>query len=352
MNFLELQQSGFDKTEAGLKKFNTLLAKEYKKSLDSIRGDLQVLYNKITGDLSPAEIALAMKSNPAWYYTQALKFDRLQALQKKVQTEFIKASIAAGNMTVESSKMAITNNFYSQQFALDFAYPKALSFTVLNPKVVEVSVLGTPEAWNKISKKIYGKPAAYIPKYGTLSSILTKNRKADLIKIQSAITQGLIQGHSYTKTAGAVKDVLGSTTSQAITILRTEGARNMNSGAYASHNIGVSKGVPVRRMAVETLDTRTRQQSQSIDGDYADENDQFHYPGGLLVDIIGNSGVAKYDINERGRSVEIIEGEEPTERRGRDPVTGKNSVMSYKNYDTWAEENGLTKNATGRWVLK
>ena len=352
MNLQQMNETGYDNTANEIKKFNSLLAKEYRMALDSIRLDLQDLYNKVTEKYTPIELGKILKNNPAFLYTESLKFDRLQSLQKKVQDQYIKTSIKAGFMTVEASKQAITNNFYAQQFGTIFASGKPLSFTVLNPIVVEVSVLGTMQAWDNLAKQIYGKSGAYIPKYGTLSSILTKNRKADLLKIQSAITQGLIQGKSYVKTSMAVKEVLDSATYQALRIVRTETARNLNSGAYASHNILLSKNVPLKRMAIETLDTRTRQQSQFIDGDLTDDNDQFTYPAGLKVDIIGNSGFGKYDINERGRSVEIIEGEEPEERRGRNPATGKNELMSFVDYDTWAKNNGLTKNATGRWIYK
>lgn len=351
--------SGFDSTTNEIKKFNTLLAKEYKKALDEIRGDIQKVYNKVIGDRSPVQLAAILKEQPAWMFTEAAKFDRLKGLQKRVQTEFIKSSIAAGNMTVESSKLAITNNFYRQQFALDFASPVKLSFTVLNPKVVEISVLGTQKVYQGIVKAtrdrlntVYGDITKYQPKHGTLIDVILNNRKAQLARIQSSITQGLIQGKSFTQTAKDVKNIMDSTASQALRIARTEGTRNMNSGEFASHNVALSQGLDLSRMAIETLDDRTRGQSQFIDGTLTDENDQFTYPGGLKVDIIGNSGVAAYDIHERGRSIEIIDGQAPETRTGRNPVTGKNETMSFKNYNAWAKENNLVQNKTGRWVVK
>jgi len=359
MTLEEMGLSGFTQTEKEIKQFNTLLAKEYKKALDSIRADIQKVYNKVIGDNSPAQLAAILKEQPAWLYTESAKFDRLSGLQKKVQTQFIKASIAAGNMTVESSKLAITNNFYKQQFALDFASPVKLSFTVLNPKVVEISVLGTPKVYQGIVKatkerldKVYGDITKYQAKHGTLVDVILNNRKAQLAKIQSSITQSLIQGKSYTQTAKDVKGIMDSTASQAIRIVRTESGRNMNSGAFASHNVALSQGLDIKRMAIETLDDRTRGQSQFIDGTMTDENDQFTYPRGLKVDIIGNSGVAAYDINERGQSIEIIDDQAPETRTGRNPVTGVNEQMSFKDFNTWAKENGMVQNSTGRWVLK
>ena len=354
-----MNETGYKNTRNDIKRFNTLLATEYKKSLDSIRADIQILYNKITEKYSPAQLGAILKDNPTFLYNESLKFDRLQALQKKIQTEYVKASIKAGSMTVEASKTAITNNFYAQQFALDFASPMKLSFTVLNPKVVEISVLGTPSVWNKIAKDVqdrisgkYGAIGNYQPKYGSLSSILTKNRKADLLKIQSSITQGLIKGQSYTKTAKDIKKILDSSATQALAVVRTESGRNQNAGQYASHNVALSQGLDIKRMALEVLDVVTRGQSQFIDGAYTDENDQFTYPGGLKVSIIGNSGVAKYDINERGVAIEVIDDMEPETRTGRNPLTGKNETMDFKSYPEWMDSKGFTQNATGRWVLR
>ena len=354
-----MNETGYKNTQNDIKKFNILLATEYKKSLDSIRADIQILYNKITEKYSPAQLGAILKDNPTFLYNESLKFDRLQALQKKIQTEYVKASIKAGSMTVEASKTAITNNFYAQQFALDFASPMKLSFTVLNPKVVEISVLGTPSVWNKIAKDVqdrisgkYGAIGNYQPKYGSLSSILTKNRKADLLKIQSSITQGLIKGQSYQKTAKDITKIFNTTASNALRIVRTESGRNMNAGAYASHNVAKDLGLDVVRMILSVLDDRTRSQSQTVDTKIENEEGYFTYPGGVLVAFPGNSGNPAWDINDRETVIEVIEGELPETRTGRNPISGVNETMTFKDYPSWMKSKGFTQNKTGRWVLK
>jgi len=73
------------------------------------------------------------------------------------------------------------------------ASPVSLSFTVLNPAVVEISVLGTPTVWKKIGKdaaerisKKYGDLSKYQPKHGTLTNTILNNRVKDLQKIQTS----------------------------------------------------------------------------------------------------------------------------------------------------------------------
>ncbi len=361
MTLAQLNESGFKSTQAEIKRFNTLLAQQYKKALDQIRADTQKLYNKVTAKFTPVQLGKILETNPAFLYTESLKFDRLQALQKKVQTEFIKASIAAGNMTVESSKTAITNNFYKQQFGVMFANasPVSLSFTVLNPAVVEISVLGTPTVWKKIGQdavdrigKKYGDLSKYQPKHGSLTSTILNNRVKDLQKIQTSITQGLIQGKSFQQTAKDVKQVLDSTASQALTVVRTESMRNMNAGSFANHNQSVNQGLEMDRQILSVLDDRTRSQSQTVDAQISDENNQFIYPDIGAVDFPGNTGVARFDINDRETVIEIIDGQSPELRRGRNPVTGENEIMSFKDYPTWMSDNGFRQNPTGRWILK
>ena len=80
-----MNEKGYSNTQNDIKKFNSLLATEYKKSLDSIRADIQDLYNKITVKYTPVELGKILKDNPTFLYNEALKFDRLQALQKRIQ---------------------------------------------------------------------------------------------------------------------------------------------------------------------------------------------------------------------------------------------------------------------------
>ena len=355
-----MNEKGFKDTQAEIKRFNTLIAAEYRKAMDEINRDIRQVYDRIIGGRSYSEVAQLLKEQSSWLYAQANKFDRLQSLQKKIQTEYIKASIKAGNMTVEASKTAITNNFYRQQYSIAFASDIQLSFSVLNPKVVEVSVLGTPRVWKTLQAKVlksiekkYGNLTAYQAKYGgTLSSLLAKNRKVDIAKLQSALNQGLIQGKSYTKTVKDIKTVLKSSTYQAMRVVRTESNRNMNAGAYAAHNVALSEGLELTRVILATLDSRTREQSQRVDDMQEDENGMFHYPGGVLVEFPGNTGNPAWDINDRETVIETLEGERPEQRTGRNPLTGESEIMNYTDYDNWMSNNGMAQNGTGRWMIK
>ena len=355
----EMGLLGFKQTQAEVKKLEPIIIKEYQDALTAINKDLRKIYDKVIGDLTPTQLAALMKDNPAWLFTEAAKFNRLTDLEKAVREIYLKTSLKAANQTVEAGKLSMINNFFKQQFALDFAAIDPLSFAVLNPAVVEASVLGTTKIWDDLRKATqdriddtFGNPTKYISRHGTLSATLIKNRTKDLADIKTAIDQGLIQGKSFTRTAKDVKKILDGSASQALTVVRTESGRNSNSGHLANTNQARSQGLDVRRQIVSVLDDRTRPQSQQVDLRLENDEGFFTYPGGLLVAIPGNSGVASIDINDRERTIDIIDGQEPDTRVGRNPLTGKNETMSFKSYDDWMKDNGFTQNATGRWIPK
>ena len=68
--------------------------------------------------------------------------------------------------------------------------------------------------------------------------------------------------------------------------------------------------------------------------------------------ILGNPGVAAYDINERGRSIDIVPGTKPGQRTGRDPATGHPAEATFKNFDDWMKKNDLKYNKSGRIVAR
>jgi len=216
---------------------------------------------------------------------------------------------------------------------------------------VKVSVLSTPKIWESIRENHPAQIkdlAKYQPKHGTLIETLTANRAKDITKINQAITQGLLKGDSYSTMARNIKDIMNGSANQAVRIARTEGIRNMNAGALANTEDAMNAGVDVGREVVEVMDSRTRDQSLDINGDRYPGIEPFLYPDGLLVNSIGNSGVAKYDINERGGSVDYVEGIEPNTVEGVNPVTGDPGNTDMRQFNAWMRENDLVYTDTGR----
>lgn len=330
-------------------------------------------YKKAYLDINKSLDAILIKIktvNPEDYYNEVVKFNRLEALKRQIATIYNEAAGKAGLLQVESASLAISNKYYENMYAVNWFSADAFHgqtnfqyFAVLNKATIESSVLGTPKVWESLSKAQRKALKPLFPKHGTLAKTLNDNRVKDLLKLQEVITQGLLKGKSSVKTAkdlqkvftdiaADVKERMEVSASNALRIARTEGARNMNSGAYANTQAGIDAGLELKRKAEETLDSRTREQSHFIDNEVVEGDQPFNYPGGLKVMIIGNSGVAEYDINERGRSIDIVPGTPPGRRVGRDPATGEILEASFKNMDDWMNQHNLTYNKSGRIVSK
>jgi hypothetical protein len=320
-----------------------LIVDEYKNAYKLIDEKLKEIYTKFLSGVKPED-----------YYNEIIKYNRFANIQKQVREYYMTASKKAGLKQIELSKTAMSNVYYQNMYAVNWfsGINEFTYFTVLNNAAVEVSVLGTPEVWKQIAASKRALLQPYQPKHGTLTEVLLSNNQKDINKIKQTLTQSLIQGKSYTNTAKDLRTVMETSASNAVRIARTEGARNMNSGAFANTQAALDAGLELKRQAIETLDKRTREQSATIDDQIVDADKPFIYPGGLEVMIIGNSGVAAYDINERGTSIDVVPDTPQGGRTGRDPVTGENLTATFNNFDDWMKKHDLKFNKSGRIVSK
>lgn len=348
MTFEAAQEAGYNLTKREYSKLTTLSVEAYQDAYNDIKKQLEKLYLKTLSGIKPED-----------YYNTVSKYNRLTSLMDGINKSYMKASLAAGSTQKDASKLAITNAYYRQLYTINFAESANGIFTVLNPKVVDVSVFGTPKVWAEITaqarKRIestFGPLAQYQPKHGTLIETLISNRRKDLIKLQQSISASLIQGKGFQKAARDIRKIMNTSANNALRIAITEGHRNMMSGNTAMAEMARSEGVDIRRQIVSTRDIRTRTQSEQVDKRKEDKNGLFTYPGGAKVAIPGNSGVGDWDINDRESVINNVDDIEPETTRGRDPVTGKTDIISFNSFEDWRKANNLIRNKSGRLVIK
>lgn len=342
VTFNELQQSG-----------DRLTGKETKALWNEIADTYKLAYREIRKQIRETWAILAGIPAEDWPYHMN-RYSRLTKLSDSVLAEFRKAAVKAGRLQMNAGRVSIANNYYRQQYAVDFGV-SIPSFVVLPSKVIEVSVLGTQKVWADIGavakakmEATFGSLSQYQPKYGTLTDILTKNMNAELSALKSAINQGITQGKAVGAVAKDILKIFDTTASNAERIYRTETHRNRSNADWANYQQLNASGVELWREIVSTLDDRTRAQSATVDGRIDKDGTGFRYPNGNKYIVPGSTGVPEYDINDRERTIQIIPGVDgDVMRRGKDPVTGKNEVFSYKNFDDWAKEKGLKRNRYG-----
>lgn len=337
------------------------------------------IYKQILDDYSEASNSIIKEMATLWanaknvkpedMYNFAIQYNRLDKMLDEIEKEYIKYSKLAGEKVADNSFLTINESFYRHQYMLDFftgSDKVQLTFSAINPYIVEASIYGTIESWQKIQSeaiaKIYGNPQSYFPQNGTLTELLVKNRVEEVAKIRQTISSAIIRGESYKDTSNLVKDIIGEgaikngevvasgAKFKALRIARTEGGRNYNAGSYANTQVAKSQGLEVKRQWLATLDGRTRDTHQTLDGKFEDENGLFHADG-ESADYPQHFGVASLDINCRCTVIDRIEGVELESRRGKDK-DGKSKVFEWINYPEWAEKNGLKKNSNGAYYYE
>jgi hypothetical protein len=347
--FEEAQILASHLTEAEMKPLWDQVLKTYEQAQKNISAELAQVYAKYLRVDDKQDL-----------YNIMIKYDRLTKLNEQISTLYTKAAKEAGRYIAESSMIGMTNTYYRELYTMQWFTPVAgidLSFSYLNPVLAKASTFGTAELWKEIQGKgfdKYGNRNNYVPQFGSLSDLLISNRQKDIQRIQDTISVGLHQGKSYRDMIKDIAENTKTSLNSAARIVRTEGTRNLNAGYLSSLHEAEDQGVPMMKQWVATLDMATRSSHGSADGQKRKLDEDFNV-NGATGQAPGQLSTVGENCNCRCSSIAVIEGLEPTLRRGRSTVADKdgkfrNETFSYKNFDKWAEDNGLTRDKYGMLV--
>lgn len=316
---------------------------------------------KINDDIAKVYAKYLTGNNPEDYYNIMIQYDRLGRLNQQIIDEYTKASKLAGVTIAKSSQLGFTNTFYREQYTLTFMSQIPMTFSIVNPAIVESSVFGTAELWKAIQtdaiKRIYGDPKQYVPRAGSLTDILSRNRMSEIEKIRSALSAGLLSGDSYRDITSTIHRIIGEELvkdgSKAYTgakassalIVRTEGTRNLNAGFSASLHDAKAQGLGVEKewltAFINSRDTHKTANRQRV------ELDDVFIVGQATGQFPGSMSTGKENYNCQCTHIGVIDGIEPQLQRGRNPITGESEIFSYRGFDEWAANNGLVPDEFG-----
>jgi hypothetical protein len=150
-------------------------------------------------------------------------------------------------------------------------------------------------------------------------------------KLRHEITAGIIRGESVDELAARFESVTKLPRAACVTNARTaiNGARN--GGRQESLDRADAAGLLVEKMWRSTLDYRTRDSHQHLDGEKVDVDDRFSngllYPGDMR-------GRPEELYNCRCSLRTVVNGIDPETRR--DNITG--DVIGYVTYDEWKKQ--------------
>ena len=283
------------------------LTNNYKRALDEIKKLIAKMYEKYGDDVD---------------YATMVSYNRLTNLELQIAGEIKKLTNENIKTTRTTLKSIFSEQFYLTGFAFESSLDTALGFGLLNPKVIEASLLNS------------------------LDRITWPDRMKDhaqqfVNQIRSELTQGLIQGEGYGKITRRIIDKTGINAGKIMRIVRTEGHRVQNAAqlvAYEKSDAAFERlGINAVKMWVATLDSKTRDTHQQMDGQQADSEGDFTLPSGVKTKGPGLSGIAEEDINCRCTTVMQFKDFPPKFRRDNETK----QVIPYTTYEEWKKTKGI-----------
>jgi len=266
----------------------------YLKALKNVRSEMADLYSR------------ASRRDGKLTLTEARKYNRLQALEKKIQDQ-ISPVLNEAISEIERLPARIYRESYRlQNWVMDQALGVHLDFLSIPARVVRAAV---ENPLRKISEN-------------RLRNI-TRN------KIRSVVTQGIIRGLGYQDMAKQIKDGINGTASNAVTIVRTEGQRAAILGQQAGYAEAEKRGVRGDVYWDATLDSRTRPGHRAMDGRKRGDDGYYDSPVGKIKGPL-QSGIASWDVNCRCGERYQIEETSPQIRRSQE-----GGLIPYQTYSQW-----------------
>jgi len=278
------------------------LLRAYRDSLNEIRAKVARMYEKYAKD----GVLLLEDVN---------RYNRLRNLEKEIAGIISKLTGKEVRTTTKALKDTYQEQYYRTAFAMEKEVSAKLGFGLLNEKTIERAVQ------NPLDR--IGWPAR------TRENAKLLNRQ-----LREQITRGLIQGKSYPDMARDIKERMNIGATKAQRIIQTECHRVQTQGRLDSIKTAEAAGLKTRRVWVSTLDGRTRDTHQQMDGVYADDDGIFRLPSGAWGEGPGLTGDPAEDINCRCTVRLEIEGFKPDSRLAR-TAGGDNEIISYKTYNEW-----------------
>ena len=342
-----------------------LTEKDMLSSVKEIEGIYKQLFKDIDSQIQKQYLKYLSAVDTKDYYNEMIKYDRLINLEKQIQATYLSYYKQISKQTEQSLRIGFSNLYYRQAFINQWLEPELL-IGALPDNLIELTVLGTRESWKKITQSIkdkFGDMNLYQPQIGTLSKLLKENAVDTIDNLIRQITNGLNAGYSYTDMSKSLFNIVGSKNVingvdtysgalyKSLRIVRTEGTRVMNDAGYAQTKWVESQGHDIYKLWIATLDINTRATHARLDGEKILPDEKFNIDGDMSLSP-GNFSLVKNNVNCRCSMGQIIGDWEPTARRGRNPVSGKNEVFEYKDFNKWRQENGLKKNNYGELYLK
>lgn len=264
--------SGFKQSEKMLNELEAKIHREYARATADMTEKVNDYFSRfkakdeenyeryINGEISKREYT-------EWRQRQMLTGKRYVAMRDTLARDLTNTDKIAMKMVNQSLPDVYALNMNYGTYAIEKDSKINTSFTLYNHAAVERLIKENPQ--------LLPNPKVDIPKD------LRWNKQ----HINSAITQGILQGKSISKIAKDLQNVTGMDERAAIRNARTAMTGAQNAGRFDSMKRAAARGVGLKKGWMATLDHVTRDSHVDLDGEVQELDKPFSnglmYPGGI-----------------------------------------------------------------------
>ena len=290
--------------------------KEAKKKLDDYLSKFAETDAKKQDDLNAGKIT--QEQYDKWRQSKILTGNRYRAMLEQLAEDYVNADKIA---------MSIVNGFTPEVYAMNHNYGTyeaekgALvdtSYTLYDRQTVERLIRDDPDLLPKANVDI------------------PKDKRWNRQKLNSAITQGVLQGDSIPDISKRLQSVTDMDRRAAIRNARTMTTSAENGGRQDSYTRAESMGIKMKKQWMATLDSTTRDSHVMADGQVVGTKDTFHLMHGELEYPGDPAGPPAETYSCRCTMVAVVDGVDPSIRPD---AVSRNSKLGGMTYDEWKKEH-------------
>lgn len=276
------------------------LVANYRESLKVIKGLIAQGFERYGGD---------------WNAMQ--QYNRLGKLEAKITREIGKLTGKNANSIKAGLAKGYQDSYYRVMFNVERQAGVSVGFGQLRTADIERAVN------NPLDR------VGFLKRNRANQATLTR-------QLQDTLARGLIQGHGYGVVGRAINERMGVGAYNALRIARTEMHRVQQQGRMDSIKESNESGVKMVKVWSATLDDRTRDHHQELDGVKIEIDEMFVSPEtGATAEQPGEFGEPEDDINCRCSVRAEIVGYEPEIRYRREELDEQGDLGTFVNYDEW-----------------